>query len=189
MNSENQDITYLLNQWTQGDQEAFKQLIPLVYSELRKVAIHCLEGERRNHTLQVTSLINEVYLRLQKSGGLHFPSRRQFFSFAAQTMRRILVEHARTKNRQKRGGQQLKVPLEEARDFGINRWDPALVLTLDHALTRLKRVDDRKSSILEMWYFAGLSQEELSAHFEVSPTTIKRELRAAKCWLAHEMEA
>src|SRR5881394_3763189 len=155
----------------------FDNLLPLVYDELRKLARHKMQNEREGHTLQHTALVHEVYLKLVQTD-ISWNDRTHLFATAARAMRQILVDHARTKNRDKRGGEFEKVSLDEAETPSAR--SPVDVLDLDRALQRLEKLDSRKSEIFELHYFAGLTHEEMAAATGVSTTTVDRELRLAK---------
>jgi len=179
-------VTQLLNDWSQGDQNALNQLMPLVYAELRRLAASYLSRERSDHTLQPTALVNEAYLRLIDQNGVAWENRAQFFGIAAQMMRRILVNHARDRHADKRGGPELlRVSLDDAISFFEER-DVNLV-ALDEALTRLEEMDQRQSQIVELRFFGGLTIEEVAAQLHTSPATVKREWATAKLWLQREL--
>jgi RNA polymerase sigma factor (TIGR02999 family) len=178
-------ITALLHRWKAGDAQALDDLMPIVYDELRRLARRYLAGERKDHTLQHTALVHEAYLELVQMR-VGWNDRAHFFAVAARAMRRILVDHARTKKREKRGGDVLHVGLEEAADAPAP--DPAVdLVALDASLERLAAVDARKSEILEMRYFGGLSQNELSEVLGISLATLNRELSSAKDWLRRDL--
>ena len=180
------EITPLLLRWSQGDQSALHQLLPIVYQELRKLAQGYLRRERTDHTLQPTALINEAYLRLIRQDFPEWQSRRHFYGVAAQLMRQILVEHARTRAADKRGGGAQKFSLEDALTFSDEK--AAELVALDEALVALAKFDERKVRIIELRYFAGLSVEETSAALNLSVATIGHEMRLARAWLRREME-
>jgi RNA polymerase sigma-70 factor, ECF subfamily len=181
-----QHVTRLLQAWGQGEDAALKELLPLVHHELRRLARRYMFGERPGHTLQTTALVNEAYLRLVNSRQVKWQNRAHFFAISAQLMRRILVDHARTRGYQKRGGGVPKVTLDEAvmgpRERGHN------LVALDDALKALADIDPRKSKVVELRFFGGLSVEETAAVLKVSPDTVMRDWRLAKAWLAREME-
>jgi RNA polymerase sigma factor (TIGR02999 family) len=181
-------ITQWLERWGSGDPEATEQVFTLVYGELRRIAARQLRGERSDHTLQATAIVNEAYLRLSKQGGLHWPSRAHFFAFAAHLIRRILVDHARQHNRAKRGGRLERITLTEFEQLGAMPPSerPDLV-ALDDALSALEALDARKAAVVELRFFAGLSMEEIAAQLAVSPETVGREWRRAKAWLYSEL--
>ena len=176
-------MTKLLRQWSAGNKEALDELMPLVYDQLRKLASRCLASERPGHTLRATALVNEAYLRLVDSG-MDFNDRVHFFAVAARLLRQILVDHARTHNRQKRGGGVQNLTLDEA--ILVAHGQPGL-LELDEALQRLAANDPRKSEVVELLYFGGLTYDEAAAALGISTATVHRELRMAKAWLHAEL--
>jgi RNA polymerase sigma factor (TIGR02999 family) len=179
-------VTDLLLRWKGGDQEALHDLLPLVYSELRRVAHNYLRKERVDHTLQSTALVHEVYLRLQKQADQKFENRSHFFAICAQLMRQILVEYARNRRAAKRGGG-YKLSLEEIATPGKGQnFD---LVALDDALNKLEKLDPQQSRVVELRFFAGLSIEETSEAMGISPATVKREWSTARVWLHHEMRA
>jgi RNA polymerase sigma-70 factor (ECF subfamily) len=180
-------VTDLLIQWREGDEAALNRLIPLVYKELRRMASYYMRRSRPGDTLQTSSLINEAYLRLADHKNMRWQNRAHFFAVAAQAMRRILVDHARTRYAAKREGGLLKVSLDQAAYIGQQRG--AELIALDDALKGLAEFDARKSRIVELRYFGGLSVEETAQVLEVSPVTVKREWRAAKLWLLRAMSS
>jgi len=184
MAPEQQLVTQLLHQWQGGNKEALDQLMPLVYDQLRKLASRCLYSERPEHTLRATALVNEAYLRLVDSNAA-FNDRVHFYAVAAKMLRHILVDHAKAQNRQKRGGGAEKLPIEEAVLVGPAP-TPGIV-ELDDALNLLAVNDKRKSDIVEMIFFGGLTYEEVAAALEISPATVHRELKMAKAWLHREL--
>jgi len=178
-------VTELLQRWTDGDELARDALVPLVYDELRRVARRCLVGQRRDHTLQSTALVHEVFLRLIDQKSVRWDDRMHFFAVAAQLMRRILVDHARRRNAVKRGGNNITVTLDE-------RVAPAKqreldVVALDDALNELSRMNPQHSRIVEMRFFAGLSIEETAQAMGISPATVKRDWAVARAWLYREL--
>lgn len=180
-----EEVTQLLVAWERGDQSALNQLMPLVYDELRQIAHRYLRRERADHTLQTTALVNEAYLKLIREKNPNWQSRAHFFAAAANVMRHILVDYARTRNRVRRGSGAQQVPLEDALSVSTERATELLVL--DDALKSLEKFDACKSRIAELRYFGGLSVEETAEVLLVSPTTILREWRLTKAWLHHEM--
>lgn len=174
-------ITLLLESWSSGDPAAAEQVLPLVYEELRRIAARQLRREREAHTLQATAIVHEAYLRLNGQAGLEWPSRAHFFAFAAHLIRRILVDHARIRNRAKRGGGKEHVSLTEAADLAFSK-GPDLE-ALDEALAGLEKVDVRKAAVVELKFFGGLSLEEIAGQLGISPETVSREWRRAKAWL------
>jgi RNA polymerase sigma factor (TIGR02999 family) len=177
-------ITRLLQELSAGHKQAFDELIPLVYDQLRKLAANCLVSERPGHTLAATALVHEAYVRLVDSD-IAFQDRVHFYAVAARVMRRILVDHARASHRQKRGSGAEKVPLDEA--FMVGRDAPAALMELDDVLQRLEAQDARKGQVIEMLFFGGMTYEETAAALSLSPATVHRELRMAKAWLHREM--
>ena len=179
------DISELLVAWGDGDEAALERLMPLVYDELKRLAHRYMRGERVGHTLQTTALVNEAYLRLAKWKDVHWQNRAQFFAVSAQMMRRILVDFARERQYQKRGGGALQVSLSEAAAFaGGPETD---LVALDEALTALAKVDRRKAQMVEMRFFGGLSIAEVAEVLKVSEETVNRDWRLAKVWLLREL--
>jgi RNA polymerase sigma-70 factor (ECF subfamily) len=179
------DISELLVAWGGGDEAALERLMPLVYDELKRLAHRYMRGERVGHTLQTTALVNEAYLRLAKWKDVHWQNRAQFFAVSAQMMRRILVDFARERQYQKRGGGALQVSLSEAAAFaGGPETD---LVALDEALTALAKVDLRKAQMVEMRFFGGLSIAEVAEVLKVSEETVNRDWRLAKVWLLREL--
>lgn len=181
-----QEVTKLLLAWRKGNQEALDQLLPIVYEELRRQARRYMRGERKNHSLQTTALINETYLRLVDCSKISWKNRVHFFAVTARMMRRILVDHARSLRYGKRGGGLKKITLNQSQIPSIGR-DPDLVV-LDDALKALASVDDRRSRIVELRFFGGLSIEETAEVLGVCADTVVRDWRLARTWLAHEMK-
>jgi RNA polymerase sigma factor (TIGR02999 family) len=180
-----QSVTQLLIAWNGGDKQALDKLLPVVYDELRRQAARYLRRERPGHTLQTTALIHEAYLRLIDQKSVQWQNRAQFFGIAAQMMRRILVDHARTKHRAKRGGSDVRVSLTDA--TSVTK-DPDLNLVeLDEALNRLEKIDPQQSKIVELRFFSGLNVEETAAALQISPATVKRDWKVAKAWLHREI--
>jgi RNA polymerase sigma factor (TIGR02999 family) len=176
----------MLRAWGEGDRAVLDQMLPLVYDELHRQAQRYLRRERPNHTLQTTALINEAYLKLVDQRAVQWQNRAHFFGIAAQAMRRILVDYAKTKNREKRGGAAADLPLEEAMLVAATGQSIDL-LALDEALTRLALIDEQQARVVELKYFSGLSIEEAAEAMGISPATVKRDWRMAKAWLRHEM--
>ncbi|MBC7931643.1 MAG: sigma-70 family RNA polymerase sigma factor [Rubrivivax sp.] len=177
-----QDVTRLLVRLTDGDRGVLDELLPLIYVELRKLASNYLRRERSGHTLQATALVHEAYLRLVDQNQVQWQNRAHFFGVAAQMMRRILVDHARAHDADKRGGEFQKLSLDENLDVSDGDQDLNLV-ALDDALNRLAELDPQKSKIVELRFFGGLSVEETAEVLGVSAPTIKRQWRMAKAWL------
>jgi RNA polymerase sigma-70 factor (ECF subfamily) len=180
-----QEVTRLLRAWSRGDEAALEALIPLIYRELRQRAHRYMRRERPGHTLQTTALINEAYLRLAGSA-IPWESRNQFFAIAARMMRRILVDHARTRRSLKRGGEGRPVSLDEEHLAG-GQPDRDLV-SLDESLDALATLDPRKVRVVELRFFGGLSVEETAEALKVSPQTVMRDWKLAKVWLLREMK-
>ena len=180
-----QEITQLLMNWSQGDKAALDQLVPLVYPELRRLAKRHMDREDPAHTLQTSALINEAYLKLVDQQNVEWQNRAHFFAVSAQVMRHILVDHARTRNYAKRGGGAPKLPLDEAAALTEQR--AGQLIALDDALRDLSALDARKSQIIELRFFGGLSLDETAEVMKISPSTVQREWRAAKAWLHHTM--
>ena len=182
-----QKVTQLLAAWSQGDRAALEKLTPLVYEELRQLAHHYMEGQRRDHTLQTTALVNEAYLRLADQKRASFENRSHFFAVAARAMRQILVNHAKAAQRQKRGGGAAKVELDEA--ALISPEQPRAILELNEALERLATLDSRKAQVVELSYFGGLKQDEIAEVLKVSTVTVRRDWIFARAWLYAELYA
>lgn len=182
-----QNVTQLLISWGSGDKEALDKLLPVVYDELRKQAARYLRRERVGHTLQTTALIHEAYLRLVDQKNVHWQNRAQFFGLAAQLMRRILVDHARTKKRAKRGGSDIRVSLTGAKVLAKSK--DLDVVALDEALDRLAQIDEQQSKIVELRFFSGLTVEETAEVLSISPATVKRDWSMAKAWLHRELSS
>jgi RNA polymerase sigma-70 factor (ECF subfamily) len=180
-----QQVTQLLIAWSDGDQTARDELIPLVYEELHRLAHHYMNRERPGHTLQTSALVNEAFVKLVDQRDVHWQNRAHFFGIAAQMMRRILVDHARSRQSAKRGGDLRQVSLNEATIVSDQR--AADVVALDEALKNLAAIDQRKSQIVELRYFGGLSTEETAQVLKVSPGTVNRDWTLAKAWLRREM--
>jgi RNA polymerase sigma factor (TIGR02999 family) len=179
------EVTQLLRRWSQGDQTALEQLMPIVLRELRKLASSYLQHERPNHTLQPTALINEAYLRLVAQDFPEWQSRSHFFGVAARLMRQILVDHARVHAAAKRGPEAPKLSLEEASEF--SREQAGEVVALDDALTELAQLDERKARVVELRYFGGLTVSEISQVLGLSTATVTRDMRLAQAWLLRAM--
>jgi RNA polymerase sigma-70 factor, ECF subfamily len=184
-----QDITEILRQWSGGRQAALDELMPLVYAELHRQAAQYLRRERSNHTLQTKALINEAYLKLIDQRNVNWESRAHFFAIAAQAMRRILVDYAKTRNREKRGGAAENLPLEEALQVQAKEEEGSSVdlIALDQALTRLAAIDEQQARVVELRYFADLSLEETAEALRISRTTAARDWSVAKAWLLREL--
>src|SRR6266508_3713057 len=178
-------VTALLDDWSRGNRDALNQLLPLVYAELRRMAARQLRIERVGHTLQPTALVHEAYLRLVEQRQVDWQNRAHFFGAAALVMRRILVDHARRHGASKRGEGVRCVSIEEAKGTAAPSEMP--ILALDHALGRLEEVDSELAKIVGLRFFGGLTIEEAAHVLKVSPSTAKREWRAAKAWLKREL--
>jgi RNA polymerase sigma-70 factor, ECF subfamily len=179
-----EDPATLANPDSEGD-VALAERTSALYSELRRIAGHYLQQERRNHTLQATALVHEVYLRLVEQRGVRWDNRNQFLGIAAQMMRRILLDYSRNHQAAKRGGNLDKVSLQDA--VMISKSRPADIVALDEALLRLAEIDAQKARLVELRFFGGLSIEEAAQVLEVSPATVKRNWTVAKAWLAREL--
>jgi RNA polymerase sigma factor (TIGR02999 family) len=179
------DITALLLSWGRGDEAALQQLIPLVHRELHQIARRCLKGERPGHTLQPTALVNEAYLRLVDVRRVSWQNRTHFLAMSARLMRRVLVDFARARRYQKRGGGVMKVSLDEAHGVATERGQD--LVALDEALITLSAIDDRKARVIELRFFGGLTVEETAAVLDVSRDTVLRDWRLARAWLMQEL--
>jgi RNA polymerase sigma-70 factor (ECF subfamily) len=180
-----QNVTELLIGWSKGDKQALDKLVPLVYDELRRQAARYLRRERAGHTLQTTALIHEAYLRLVGQRNVQWQNRAHFFGIAAQLMRRILVDHARSKKRAKRGGSDVRVSLSEATIKAPG--EDLDIVALDEALQRLAEIDEQQSRIVELRFFSGLTVEETAEVLSISTATVKRNWSMAKAWLHREI--
>jgi RNA polymerase sigma factor (TIGR02999 family) len=174
-------VTQLLADWGRGDDAALEKLTPLVYEELHRLAHHYMSGQRPDHTLQTTALVNEAYLRLADQSGPNFANRAHFFAVAAKAMRHILVNHAKAQQRQKRRAGASKVELNET--ALITPEQPSALLDLNDALERLALLDSRKANVVELKYFAGLNQDEIAEVLKVSSVTVRRDWAFARAWL------
>ncbi len=181
-----QEVTLLLRAWRAGDQEALDKLMPLVYGELHRLAHRYMLRERIGHTLQTTAVVNEAYLRLIDAQQVEWKDRAHFFAISANLMRRILVEFARSRGRNKRGGDARRVELDDAMVTSPQRGTD--LVALDDALTALASTDERKAKVIELRFFGGLSVEETAEVLGVSPDTVMRDWRLAKVWLWREMK-
>jgi RNA polymerase sigma factor (TIGR02999 family) len=179
------EITAQLLAWNQGDASALERLIPAVYQELRRMADRYLRQENSGHTLQPTALVHEAYLRLIDQTQVEWQNRAHFFGVAAQMMRRILVDHAKAKHRDKRGGGAFKLSFDEVADYTHER--AAEIVALDDALQSLAAFDQRKSRVVELRYFGGLNIEEAAEVLDISPNTVMRDWNMAKAWLYQEL--
>ena len=181
------EITLWLQEWSSGKEDALEALMPVVYAELHRQAANYLRRERLGHTLQATALINEVYLKLIDQREVNWKNRAHFFGIAAQAMRRILVDHARSRHRDKRGGNAENLPLEAAGFVTSPNESRVDLIALDEALTRLADLDERQSRIVELRFFTGMSVEETAEALGISAATVKNEWRSAKAWLFQEL--
>lgn len=179
------EVTQMLLAWNDGDENALERLIPYVEAELHRLAQYYLSRERPGHTLQATALVNEAFLRLIDSQSVQWQNRAHFFGITAQVMRRILVDHARRRRNQKRGGELLRVSLVEAENVAGGR--DTSVIALDEALQLLAEFDQRKSRIVELKFFGGLSEEEIAEVLQVSLRTVQRDWNLARAWLFKEL--
>lgn len=184
-NGSPRQVTDLLAQWRAGDRDALDALMPLVYEELRRLARHYLRQERSDHTLQSTALVHEAYMRLVGQNSPEWKSRAHFFGVAARLMRQILVDHARASRAAKRGGDSLKLTLNEA--LAGSKEKDLDILALDDALNNLTQLHPQQSEIVELRFFSGLSIEDTSEVLGVSPATVKRNWTTARAWLFREM--
>jgi RNA polymerase sigma-70 factor, ECF subfamily len=180
-------ITELLLAWNEGEERALERLVPLVHDELHRLAHRYMAGERSDHPLQTTALVNEAYLRLVDSSRVRWQNRAHFFAVSAQLMRRILVDFARARHKLKRGGGAVQVSLDDALTIS-HEPNPALI-ALDHALKALAAVDERKSRVVELRFFGGLSVEETAEVLKVSSITVLRDWAFAKAWLLRELDS
>jgi RNA polymerase sigma factor (TIGR02999 family) len=180
-----QEVTGLLTRWSQGDGAALAELTPLVYEELRRVAHHFMEGQRTDHTLQTTALINEAYLRLADQTNPHWQNRAHFFAVAARAMRQILVSYARSQRSQKRGGGALMVELDEGAI--VSPEESKEIVDLHEALERLAALDSRKAQVVELKYFGGLNYDEVAEVLKISRVTVRRDWDFARAWLHTEL--
>ncbi len=176
-----QRVTDLLTRWSQGDDAALAELTPLVYEELRRLAHHYMKGERPDHTLQTTALVNEAYLRLADQTNPHWQSRAHFFAVAARAMRQILVSYARSNRAQKRGGGANRIELDEAAILSPEQSNE--IVDVHEALEKLATLDSRKAQVVELKYFGGLNYDEMAEVLKISPVTVRRDWRFAKAWL------
>jgi RNA polymerase sigma factor (TIGR02999 family) len=181
-------VTELLLKWSNGDSRAREELVPLVYEELRRIAHHCLAGQKPDYTLQSTALVHEAYLRLVDHTSVRWDNRVHFFAVSAQLMRRILVDYARMQRAQKRGGDCITLALEEALAVALPGHQREVdLIALDGALNSLATLDERQCRLVELRFFAGLSIDETSQAMDISPATVKREWATARLYLLREM--
>jgi RNA polymerase sigma factor (TIGR02999 family) len=184
MPTERQVVTQLLQQWSGGNKQALDQLMPVVYQQLHKIAARCMRAERTDHTLRATALVHEAYLKLVDAD-VAWQDRVHFYAVSARLLRNILVDHAKANKRQKRGGGAEKVTFDDAVLVGPET--PGGILEIDEALKRLAVHDERKSQIIELLFFGGLTYDEAAAALQISPATVHRELKMAKAWLYREL--
>jgi RNA polymerase sigma factor (TIGR02999 family) len=181
------DFTRLLADWSAGNHSALDSLIPIVYDELRSLAANYMRGERSGHMLQTTALVHEAYLRLIDREQVSVQNRTQFFAVAAQVMRRVLVDYARTRDRAKRGDGAAPIPLEDVAVLSDDRAQE--LISVNSALENLTAFDSRKGKVFELRYFGGMSVEEVADALRVSPVTVARDWKTAKLWLRRELAA
>ena len=180
-----QRVTELLAQWSDGDNAALAELTPLIYEELRRLAHHQMAGQRPDHTLQTTALVNEAYLRLADQTRMSWQNRTHFFAVAARAMRQILVDYARSQRARKRGGDALKVELDEAAI--VSPEQSKEIVDLHEALEKLGQLDARKAQVVELKYFGGLNYDEMAEVLKISRVTVRRDWEFAKVWLYTEL--
>ena len=185
MTTARSEVTRLLQQWSDGRQDALDRLLTEIYAELRRLASSYLRRERPDHTLQATALVHEAFVRLVDQRAVRWQNRAHFFGIAAQAMRRILVDHARARAAGKRGAGEQKMPLDEA--LLVTTGPDVDLLALDQALTRLAAIDPQQSRVVELRFFGGLTIEETAAVMNISPATVGREWTSAKAWLYAEL--
>ena len=179
------EVTQLLLAWSDGDRSALEKLIPLVYDELRRLARRYMNRERTGHTLQTTALVNEAYLRMVDLKAVQWQNRAHFFAVCAQLMRHILVDFARSRGYKKRGGGARKIPIEDVLEVSADYSED--LVALDDALNSLSELDERKSKVVELRFFGGLSVDETAHVLKVSPDTVMRDWKMAKVWLLREI--
>lgn len=179
------NITHLLKEWSDGDRQALDELTPLVYDELRQQATRYLRRERPNHSLQATALINEAFLRLIDVKDVEWQNRAHFFAIAANLMRRILVDHARRRDAEKRGGSQIRLTLDET--LALAEEPEVDLLAIDEALDRLAVIDPQQARVVELRFFSGLTVDETATALGISPKTVKRDWSVARAWLRREI--
>jgi RNA polymerase sigma-70 factor, ECF subfamily len=183
---EPKDVSAMLSAWGAGGQDAGNELIGIVYQELRRLAAFYLQTERRDHTLQPTELVHELYLKLFSSQPLQLQDREHFLALAARQLRRIVVDYARNKHAQKRGGLMDKISLDDALPFAVPT--DSRVVGLDEALQRLEKLDPRSAQVVELRFFGGLTEDEVAKTLSISPATVKRDWDFARSWLLSQME-
>jgi len=181
------DVTRLLHEWREGDSEATEKLFPLVYEELRHRARRCLSGEARGHTLQATALVHEAYLKLTGGSAFEVADRVHFYAVASNAMRQILVDHARRRDAQKRGGANRTISLSEPATLAISAAGSSGLIDLDDALKELEKIDHRKSDVVDMRFFGGLSNAEIAIALGVTERTVERDWKFARMFLYREL--
>lgn len=181
-----ENLTELLLEWREGDKAALDRLMPLVYDELRRIAHRYVQHERDGHTLQTSALVNEAYLRFAGQRKVDWQNRAHFFAVTAQVMRHILIDHARRRRYAKHGGEVRQIPIQDATEMSLQRANE--LIALEEALDELAKLDRRKSQVVELRYFGGLSLEETAEVLEISLMTVRRDWRAAKAWLYRSMK-
>jgi RNA polymerase sigma factor (TIGR02999 family) len=186
MSTTDGQVTVLLKAMNRGDKTAADQLLPLVYTELHRLARGYMNRERRDHTLQPTALINQAYLRIAKQENIEWQNHSHFIGFAANVMRRVLVDHAREHNAAMRGGGQVKVELEEG--HAVSKETATEVLLLEDALVRLEKLNPRQAQVVEMRYYGGLSVEEVAGVLGIATRSVKRDWALARSWLYQEIQ-
>ena len=179
------EVTQMLLAWSHGDEEALRKLVPVVYEELRRLARHYMSGERAGHTLQTTALVHEAYARLVDTPNVRWRDRAHFFAVCAQLMRRVLVDCSRSRGYLKRGGDLHRVPIHD--DLAISGERGYDLFAIDQALTALASIDPRKSQVVELRFFGGMSVQETAEALKVSPETVQRDWKLAKVWLLREL--
>jgi len=184
-NTDSEQITSLLVEWGNGNQKALENLMPLVYDELRRIARRFMRRQSAGHTFQTTELIHEAYLKLARGEDQNWQNRAHFFGVAARAMRHILVDYARQRSSQKRGGWQEKITLDETAAVSFQRSDDLVML--DDAMRQLAALDERKAQVVELKYFGGLTNEEIAEVLKISPETVKRDWRFSRTWLLREL--
>ena len=186
MGEEQESVTTLLTNWRQGDQQAAEKVVTVVYDELRRLAAHYMRGERPDHTLEATALVNEMYIRLVASDPVPWQSRAHFFAVAAQQLRRILVNHARDRQAEKRGGKRVKLSLSYVN--GVAQPCQQDLLELNEALERLEQLDRRAARVIELRFFGGMTEEEASEALGISVATLKRDWAFGRAWLLRHLQ-
>jgi RNA polymerase sigma factor (TIGR02999 family) len=187
MASPESEVTAALTAWSAGDRQALARVLPQIYDELRALAAQHLRKERQGHTLQATALVHEAFLRLSGRERVHVQARVQFLAVAAQAMRRVLVDHARRRQAEKRGGPESPVPITDVAEAELAASPGVDLLDVDDALVRLAALDPRQAQVVELRFFAGMEVEEIAAALEISVSTVQREWRMARAWLRHQL--